>query len=44
MLEVPDAEIGIVKAGLKHCMETAADLDIPLLVDVGVGRNWNEAH
>ena len=44
VLEVPDVEIDLVKAGLKHCMETAANLDIPLLVDVGVGSNWNEAH
>ena len=44
VLEVPDVEIDLVKAGLKYRMETAANLDIPLLVDVGVGSNWNEAH
>ncbi|MAJ86640.1 MAG: DNA polymerase I [Cellvibrionales bacterium TMED148] len=44
VLEVPNSEIDRVKLGLKHCMETAAELDIPMLVDVGVGNNWNEAH
>ena len=25
-------------------MSGAAELDIPLVVDVGVGNNWDEAH
>jgi DNA polymerase-1 len=25
-------------------MEQAASLDVPLLVDLGVGRSWSEAH
>jgi DNA polymerase-1 len=25
-------------------MSSAAELDVPLLVDVGVGDNWDEAH
>jgi DNA polymerase-1 len=25
-------------------MTTAADLDVPLIVDVGTGKNWDEAH
>ncbi len=30
---------------LLHCeMESAADLNVPLLVDIGVGKNWDEAH
>ena len=44
VLEVPNSEVDLVTAGLKRCMETAAELDIPMLVDVGVGSNWNEAH
>jgi DNA polymerase-1 len=25
-------------------MCSAADLNVPLLVDIGVGNNWDEAH
>jgi len=25
-------------------MQHAADLDVPLIVDIGVGDNWDEAH
>ena len=33
-----------VSAKLKSLMSGAADLDVPLLVEVGVGANWDEAH
>jgi DNA polymerase-1 len=29
---------------IRHCMETVAQLSIPLLVDIGVGDNWDEGH
>ncbi len=29
---------------IRHVMESAADLAVPLVVDVGVGNNWDEAH
>lgn len=44
VLEVPLDEIEMVKAGLKVRMETAAQLDAPLIVDIGTGDNWDEAH
>ena len=44
VLEVPESELEKVIAGIKHCMESAASLDVPLIVDVGVGDNWDEAH
>ncbi len=44
VLEVPDDEVDIVAAGLKQRMESAAALRVPLVVDVGIGDNWNEAH
>jgi DNA polymerase-1 len=25
-------------------MEQAADLKVPLVVDIGIGDNWDEAH
>ena len=29
---------------IRHCMTSAAELDVPLVVDVGMGDNWDEAH
>ena len=44
ILEVPQDELEDVLSGLKARMSNAARLDVPLVVDVGVGDNWDEAH
>jgi DNA polymerase-1 len=44
VLEVPEPELETVKEGLRERMENIARLDIPLIVDVGVGENWDQAH
>ena len=44
ILEVPQDELEDVLSGLKTRMSNAARLDVPLIVDVGVGDNWDEAH
>jgi DNA polymerase-1 len=44
VLEVPDAELARVKAELPKLMGGVARLKVPLVVDVGSGRNWEEAH
>ncbi|WIO74237.1 DNA polymerase I [Porticoccaceae bacterium LTM1] len=44
VLEVPEAELETVTAGLPEYMSKAAELSVPLVVDVGVGDNWDEAH
>ena len=44
VLEVPEAELEQVSTLVREEMEGAADLAVPLLVDVGVGKNWSEAH
>ena len=44
VLEVPENELDVVTAGLRDRMAEAVKLDVPLLVDVGVGDNWDEAH
>ena len=44
ILEVPEQELQAVIAGVTDCMENAASLQVPLVVDVGVGDNWDQAH
>ncbi|MGN0922236.1 MAG: DNA polymerase I [Cellvibrio sp.] len=44
VLEVADEDIEAVKAGVIERMARAATLDVPLLVEAGVGNNWDEAH
>ncbi|TFW10621.1 DNA polymerase I [Massilia arenosa] len=44
VLEVPEAEIELVKTRLPELMAGVAKLDVPLLAEVGIGENWDEAH
>ncbi|MCK9984937.1 MAG: DNA polymerase I [Azoarcus sp.] len=44
VLEVPRDELERVRAELPAQMCGVADLAVPLLVEVGVGDNWDEAH
>nr|CAA6830365.1 MAG: DNA polymerase I (EC [uncultured Thiotrichaceae bacterium] len=44
VFEVPEGEIDAVDAKVKKLMTGAAKLDVPLVVDSGIGINWDEAH
>jgi DNA polymerase-1 len=44
IFEVPDNEVDDTMAVIKRVMESAAHLDVPLVVDAGSGANWAEAH
>ncbi|MBP5789693.1 MAG: DNA polymerase I [Neisseriaceae bacterium] len=44
ILEVPENEKEIVCENLPKLMASVAKLSVPLLAEVGVGRNWEEAH
>lgn len=44
VLEVPEAELGWAKEAIPRLMAGVAQLKVPLLAEVGVGRNWDEAH
>ncbi len=44
VLEVPEAELELVKRKLPELMASVAQLHVPLLAEVGVGNNWEEAH
>ncbi len=44
IFEVDAAQVDTLILGVKQAMEGAADLLVPLIVDVGVGENWDQAH
>jgi DNA polymerase-1 len=44
IFEVPKEELAEVEAMVRHEMEAALPLDVPIKVDMGVGTNWLEAH
>jgi DNA polymerase-1 len=43
LFEAPEGEAGRVADLVRDVMERAYSLDVPLTVDVGIGRNWTEA-
>jgi len=42
VFEVPDDELDAVRALVRERMENAFELDVPLVVETGVGRSWYE--
>ncbi len=44
VFEVPEAEIAWAKAEIPRLMAGVAELKVPLLAEVGVGPNWDQAH
>jgi DNA polymerase-1 len=44
VLEVDVGAVDEVRAGVVERMSGAAELAVPLRVDVGTGANWDEAH
>lgn len=44
VFEAPEGELEAVQELIRHEMEHAVELDLPLTVDIGVGDNWRRAH
>jgi DNA polymerase I len=44
VFDVPLDEVETLKKLVKEAMENAVSLKVPLRVEVGVGKNWLEAH
>ena len=44
VFEVDEDKVDAFAAEISEKMQCAASLDVPLIVDVGTGMNWEEAH
>ena len=44
VFEVREDAVDAVVAGVRERMAAAARLDVPLIVDIGTGMNWDQAH
>lgn len=45
LFEVPEAELTTVEELVRTEMQNALSLgEVPIVVDIGIGRNWDEAH
>jgi len=44
VFEVREDRLDAIGAGVRERMMAAANLNVPMIVDVGVGANWDEAH
>ena len=44
VFELPEDALQAAKEKIRDNMQSAATLNVPLIVDIGVGNNWDEAH
>ena len=44
VFEVPNSEVDLFKNNIPGLMEEVANFDIPLIVEIGSGNNWEQAH
>ena len=44
VFEIAESDLEVSITHIRERMQTAAELSVPLLVDIGVGDNWDEAH
>ena len=44
VFEVPEDKVETLKPEIRTIMIRAAELSVPLLVDIGIGYNWDTAH
>ena len=44
VFEAAEDQVDHYSAIIRNMMSSAADLNVPLIVDIGVGNNWDEAH
>ncbi|HEX6803672.1 MAG TPA: DNA polymerase I [Terriglobales bacterium] len=42
VFEVPEAEVDIMRSLVREQMENVHELEVPLLVEIGAGKNWRD--
>jgi DNA polymerase I len=42
VFEVPEGEVDIMRSLVRELMENAHPLSVPLMVEIGVGKNWRD--
>ena len=44
VFDVPNQEIDVFKKIIENRMKNAIDLQVPIEIEIGQGKNWLEAH
>ncbi len=44
VFDVPTNELSTVRKIVTHCMQTALKLNVPVIIEIGYGKNWLDAH
>ncbi len=44
VFEIPENKVSLLEPEIRNIMTRAAELSVPLLVDIGTGNNWDSAH
>ena len=44
VFEAAEDQLDSIQDSVRRCMTEVAQLDVPLVVDIGIGANWDEAH
>jgi len=44
VFEVPEDKMESISNSLKEIMQSAATLSVPLIAEVGIGKDWDQAH
>jgi DNA polymerase-1 len=44
VFEMAEDKVNVYSENIRQLMSSAAELSVPLIVDIGVGNNWDEAH
>ena len=44
VFEIAEEQVADYAENIRSIMSSSAELSVPLVVDIGIGMNWDEAH